>query len=283
MKKTSNPEHQQLSLALQKQLDAEVEKGLASKNRLNPVLQRLALKKGLTPEMVRLVELQRGDQSQYTLSKDTHNCIQKVKAEAETIYGETWNFYSGALNPPAAHVFETSINFLVDTFQTIDYLEIGSCQGMSLSLIAGLLKHHSRIGRLVSIDPYFTEGYKEGGRGIWKIDRKIPINKTTRNNAYKLYDHLSLKVEHIEELSYVGLRELIREDQYFNLIYIDGSHEGMVPLRDLGLAFELIKPNGIIMLDDHHWPDVKAIKELCDRHCQKIAESWKISAYKVIP
>ena len=34
------------------------------------------------------------------------------------------------------------------------------------------------------------------------------------------------------------------------------------------------------MLDDHHWPDVKTVKELCDRHLDKIYESWKVAAYK---
>lgn len=37
---------------------------------------------------------------------------------------------------------------------------------------------------------------------------------------------------------------------------------------------------GIIILDDHYWPDVKILKELCDRHLSKVYESWKVVAYK---
>ena len=67
--------------------------------------------------------------------------------------------------------------------------------------------------------------------------------------------------------------------QPFDLIYIDGSHEGLEPLKDLGFSLELINENGIIMLDDPHWPDVNTIKELCERHYKKITESWKVAAY----
>ena len=238
---------------------------------------------GLTPEMLRLVELQQADQSQWTLSERTKDNIRNVRKAAMAIYGETWNFFSNALAPAAAHVFEASIKWLNESFQTIDYLEIGSCQGLSMSLIASLLRHRANIGRLVSVDPYFAEGYTEGAQGLWEIDRNVPINKTTRDQAFRLYESLGFEVEHIEEVSSVGLRRLMGSGQGFHLIYIDGSHEGMNPLRDLGLSFELIESGGIIMLDDHLWPDVRVIKELCDSHCEKVAESWKVAAYAVTP
>jgi hypothetical protein len=42
----------------------------------------------------------------------------------------------------------------------------------------------------------------------------------------------------------------------------------------------LVKPGGVIMLDDHHWPDVKNVKELWDRHLAKVYETWKVAVYK---
>ena len=48
---------------------------------------------------------------------------------------------------------------------------------------------------------------------------------------------------------------------------------------DFALCIQCISPGGIIMLDDHHWPDVRKIKELCDRHLHKVYESWKVAAY----
>ena len=231
----------------------------------------------------RLRELQSQDYSHLPLSASTEDSIRQVKEAAESIYGDRWNYYSNALRREVVQVFEMCIRGLSQSSQKIDYLEIGSCQGLSMSIIARLLINSSALGKLVSVDPYFAEGYVEGGLGIWEKNDEITIDKTTRNNAYSLYNLLKLEVHHIEEVSFVGLKSLICSNRHFNLIYIDGSHEGMNPLRDLGLSFELAAPGGIIILDDHHWPDVKVIKELCDCHCNKIAESWKVAAYEVAP
>jgi hypothetical protein len=39
----------------------------------------------------------------------------------------------------------------------------------------------------------------------------------------------------------------------FDVIYIDGSHEGRNILEDACLSFHLVKPGGLIMLDDYKW------------------------------
>jgi len=268
---------------MEQELAAEAAQRLASGQRLNPVQQRVADGMELTPEMLHLLELQRGDQSAWPLSRVDKKIARAVRAAAQEVHGDDWNYYSNAMAPAAAHVFGASVEHLAAAFEAIDFLEIGSCLGLSMSLIAGLIRHHSQPGSLVSVDPYFAEGYVEGAHGIWEIDRRVDIDKAARDRAYELYRRLGLTVEHIEEVSQVGLCELIRAGRRFHLIYIDGAHEGLAPLRDLGLALELIVAGGVIMLDDHHWPDVAAVKRLCDLHCRRVAESWKVAAYEMRP
>lgn len=236
-----------------------------------------------TTEQIHLKKLQEMDYSLLELDLSTEKSISVITSAAKKIYGNKWNYYSNALRREVVKVFETCIQHLLKSRTTINYLEIGSCQGLSMSLIARLLNDVNSRGKLVSIDPYFETGYIEGALGIWEKDLEIAINKSTRDKAYALYNLQQLDVIHIEETSTVGLKSLVTSNQQFDLIYIDGSHEGLIPLRDLGLSLELIKPGGIIILDDHHWPDVKVIKELCDKHYLKIGESWKVAAYLIAP
>jgi len=228
-----------------------------------------------TPQGWAVQRLKKKDYSQLPLLASTEQSILRIREAAESIYGISWNFYSDALRREIVHVFETCVKRLSSSHQTINYLEIGSCQGLSMSLMAHLIGNANALGKLVSIDPYFSEGYVEQ-------NNQVAIDKTTRENAHRLYKSLQLDVEHIEDVSSVGLRSLVCGNQRFHLIYIDGAHEGMNPLRDLGLSLELIAENGIIMLDDHRtYPDVKGLKDLCDRHFEKVAECWKIAAYDV--
>jgi len=193
---------------------------------------------------------------------------------------KTPNFYSNALRPEIVYTFQHVINSLIVDFDKINYLEIGSCQGVSLTIIALILQNKGFLNDLVSIDPYFESGYIEGGESPWKKSKNIDINKTTKGIALSLYKHFNFNVELIEDISSRGLMHLVKEGRKFQLIYIDASHERFNPLIDFGLSTFLIAQGGIIMLDDHHWPDVKFVKKLCDKHLEKIYECWKIAAYK---
>jgi predicted O-methyltransferase YrrM len=74
------------------------------------------------------------------------------------------------LRREVVYSFQTAIEAVSKTSNRINYLEIGSALGASLSLIALILRGHNLLGKLVSIDPYFEEGYIEGSKGIWKKD-----------------------------------------------------------------------------------------------------------------
>lgn len=213
--------------------------------------------------------------------------IEKVKKAAFEIYGEKWNYYSNALRKEAVLGFYHCIQNLKVNFSTIRYLEIGSCQGISMSLIGTLTRALGCESRLTSVEPYFKMGYKEGeGAPLFSLAGShesfaIKVDKETKRSAFELYQNLQLDVQLIEKESKAGLLQLIENKNNFNLIYIDGAHEGLHPLIDFSLSTLLIENGGIIILDDHHWRDVKPIKELAELHCEKIYENWKLAAYKI--
>jgi hypothetical protein len=216
------------------------------------------------------------------LTTSTENKIKLVKKVASQIYGETWNYYSDALRDEVSKNFEDSIKELKNQKLTeIKYLEIGSAQGMSMSLNGLLLNEYFNKIDLTSLDPYFENGYFEGEECISKDLQHITINKSTKEKAFNLYKSLNLNVELIEKTSFEGLIDLINNGKKFNYIYIDGFHENFVPMQDLSLCLQLLEPNGIILLDDHQsWEDVGFLKYICDKNMDKISESWKIIAYK---
>lgn len=210
--------------------------------------------------------------------KQVEETLDRVLKERNSAHSAS--YYSNALRREVVYSFQTAIESLSKTFDRINYLEIGSALGASLSLIALILQGHNLLGKLVSNDPYFEKGYTEGDKGIWKKDTRVDIDEDAMQIAMALYEKLGLNVELIRDISSRGLKKLIAEGNKFQLIYIDGSHEGFNPLIDFALCTQCIAHGGVIMLDDHYWPDVKGVKELCDRHLLKVYESWKVAAYK---
>lgn len=209
------------------------------------------------------------------LLPETERGVIRVKAAAHKVYGDHWNFQSDALRPEMVKLFEVCVRNLAASENSIRYLEIGSCQGLSLSIIANLIKDTGVTAKIVSIDPYFSEGYAER-------QSMVPVNKLTKEKAFALYHLLGIDVEHLEDMSSIALKWLLAHQRTFSLVYVDGSHEGLNPLRDLALSLELLSPGGIVMLDDHQtYADVRAIKEVCDRTLKKVAETWKVAAYQV--
>lgn len=227
------------------------------------------------------------DYSKIQLDPLCQSSMELVQQKAIEIYGEEWNYYSNALRREVTHGFHQCLKTLAADSKRFKFLEIGSCQGLSMGIIGTMAKQLFEQTMLVSVDPYFEEGYVEGeGSPMFNLTGKtegvfINVNKRTKTHALKLYESLELSVDLIEKISSQGLSDLIKADQRFNLIYIDGSHECLNPVTDFGLSLALIENGGIIILDDHFWRDVNPLKQLADLHCEKIYETWKIAAYRI--
>jgi predicted O-methyltransferase YrrM len=237
--------------------------------KLSPLARELRLRSALAK------------QTRIELSSSAELARKVVEAAAIRIYGENYNYYSDALRMEIVQGFEKTLNSMIASNRTTDYLEIGSCRGLSMGLIGTMLLNTDRLGSLVSIDPYFESGFVEGRDGPYGENNLVKVDKTTKEQAQRLYEDIGLRVELIEETSLVGLRRIVESGRRFDLIYIDGAHERLWPAVDFGLSCAALRPDGIIVLDDHLWPDVNPLKLLCDRHMERIQETWKTASYRI--
>ncbi len=101
--------------------------------------------------------------------------------------------------------------------------------------------------------------------------------------AYALYELLHLDVRHLRMTSDEGLLHLLRHELHASggadLIYVDGVHVGHTPLKDVVLALLLLRPGGVLVLDDWFAPDVMQVKRQLDSALPLVMESWKTAAY----
>jgi hypothetical protein len=147
-----------------------------------------------------------------------------------------------------------------------------------MAFFSEFIKKTGHVPVLISVDPYYECGYFEGsGAPLNDADFKVSIDKATKETALRL---LAAPVRLVEKPSREALADLLVTSQQYDVVYIDGNHQGLNPLADAALAECLVKPGGVIILDDWNWQDVLPIKLLYDRHAEKIYECWKIAAYR---
>lgn len=144
-----------------------------------------------------------------------------------TQYGEHWLKRLG-------HLKDTPIRFL----------EIGCYEGRSTCwLLDNLLTHKDSY--ITCIDPW------DGKDPCLGEQTKIAYN-TFRNNTI---GYGKSKVVVIRDESYEQLLYMNVASNKFDIVFIDGNHEGYNALGDLILSWPLVKPNGWLIMDDYHWSD----------------------------
>ncbi len=134
-------------------------------------------------------------------------------------------------------------------------LEIGVYQGRSTCWI--LENMLSEDGTLVSLDPF--------------IDDEIDCftEESVTNSPHYNADRLALWQANTQEIrkpnqqldlrlgrSYRELPALIRENQKFDFIYVDGNHAAAAVLTDACMCFGMLRPGGIMLFDDYLWDHV---------------------------
>jgi predicted O-methyltransferase YrrM len=130
----------------------------------------------------------------------------------------------------------------------INYLEIGAFYGGNVISVANTYGSHPE-SKLYVIDP-------------WEDYHEYPEYKGEHSKIYSTF------MENIEKS---GKKEKIHinrgysrdcipkfEDEFFDIIYIDGNHEPEFVLEDAVLSFRKLKSGGIMIFDDYGWggPDL---------------------------
>lgn len=143
----------------------------------------------------------------------------------------------------------------------INYLEIGTFYGANL-ISVGLTYGLDKESKLYCIDPWqdyeeyseykneqphiyntFIENIKNSG-----IQDKIIINRGFSHKEINKFD-----------------------DNFFDIIYIDGNHEGEYVLEDAVYSFRKLKVNGIMIFDDYDFYGVlKCINSFLSVYSKRI-------------
>jgi predicted O-methyltransferase YrrM len=150
-------------------------------------------------------------------------------------------------------------------------LEIGSYEGASICYLIEKLAMSQDI-EIHCVDTW--EGGVEHQEGGWVQTNMSLVEKRFHNNIKIAVNEVNHAVDIVihKELSDLALSKLIAEGKanYFDFIYIDGSHQATDVLCDALLSFRLLKNNGIIVFDDYLWQEQLPIG-IDPLRCPKIA------------
>ena len=144
----------------------------------------------------------------------------------------------------------------IDEFfnKPINYLEIGAFYGANLLSVAKSYGLHSN-SKLYCIDP-------------WQDYDDYPEYKTCQSTIYNSFMYnieqsgLKEKIIINRGLSNNELPKL--DDDFFDIIYIDGNHEPEYVLEDAVLSFRKLKKGGIMIFDDYGWGGPELTKKGID-------------------
>lgn len=145
---------------------------------------------------------------------------------------------------------------LLDQIKPTKILEIGSFEGKSAVFLIDYLAKNSDI-ELHCIDTW--EGgieHKEGGgvqQNMSEVEARFCHNiKIAQENAPKV---VSLQIH--KGYSDIKLANLISQgfSNYFDVIYIDGSHQAPDVFTDAVLSFKLLRVGGMVIFDDYLWEE----------------------------
>jgi predicted O-methyltransferase YrrM len=140
---------------------------------------------------------------------------------------------------------------LLNQLNPVKILEVGSYEGKSTTY---LIDH---LGNQTGIDIHCVDSWEGGiehkdlqmAEVEARFHHNIKIAQNIATNKANIIIHKGLSSRELPKLIAQGMQ------QYFDFIYIDGSHQAPDVLLDSVLGFELLRVNGIIAFDDYLWQE----------------------------
>ena len=130
----------------------------------------------------------------------------------------------------------------------INYLEIGAFYGANIISVAKTYGAHAET-KLYAVDP-------------WLDYEEYPEYKNEQLNTYNSYRKNIETSGHSDKIitkrGFSNIEVPKFEDDFFDMIYIDGNHEPEFVLEDAVLSFRKLKRGGMMIFDDWGWggPDL---------------------------
>lgn len=129
------------------------------------------------------------------------------------------------------------------------FLEIGSYEGRSAVWLAGQLEDG---GVLECVDPWIGNG-EHAAPGVAIEDKYERFQR----NANIYNEKHGIKILAVRRYSFEWLADCNASGRAgeFDFIYVDGSHLAKDCLTDCILAWPLLRPAGLMVIDDYTWGD----------------------------
>jgi len=132
----------------------------------------------------------------------------------------------------------------LDTLQTrTKFLEIGCYEGLSTTWF--IKNYLNEAGSITVIDTF------EGGE-----EHKDYVSNSLYDTCISNIEEVigqNQKYEVYKDISYNAIAKLIVNNERFDFIYIDGSHQAADVLSDAVMSFPLLNSGGIMIFDDYTW------------------------------
>ena len=140
---------------------------------------------------------------------------------------------------------------LIPQINPTKILEIGSYEGASTCFLIDTLGKTKPI-ELHCVDTW-EGGVEHKGTDMESVEDRF------RHNTNTAIESVAHKVELVihKGFSDYELSKLIASDksQYFDFIYVDGSHQAPDVISDAILSFKLLRVGGVIAFDDYLWAE----------------------------
>lgn len=134
-------------------------------------------------------------------------------------------------------------DFIPNIDQKINYLEIGAFYGANLLSVANTYGRNSE-SKLFCIDPWIDyDEYSEYKNKQVNIYNTFIRNINVSGFKDKIFVNRGFSRDKINDY----------EDDFFDMIYIDGNHEPNYVLEDAVLSFRKLKKAGYMIFDDYGW------------------------------
>ena len=122
----------------------------------------------------------------------------------------------------------------------IKYLEIGALYGANMLCVAASYGKHPE-SKLYCIDP-------------WCDYVDYPEYKEQQKTIYETFLSNTKDVKNLTVIRGYSHAEVPKlDDEYFDIIYIDGNHEPEYVLEDAVHAYRKLKKGGYLIFDDYGW------------------------------
>ena len=134
---------------------------------------------------------------------------------------------------------------MFDIVKPSRYLEIGAYEGRSLLYAIEAIAKYREVGMATVIDPW--------------VDTLEIEQRFKSNVAYAKEQHPKVVVEVRRGKSAAQTVALLAEGRanYYDVAYVDGSTEAPDVLNDLLMTYQLVRPGGLMIVNNYLWTSRK--------------------------